>query len=153
MTKCELFEMIPKSEIDRVFRGTAAAELSSDFMGFEDAYKVASIMVPKSWDIIDLGCGYAAQAYYFTKHLRYFAVDAPAWSDVIRFKTDNMKLYVMTIQEFVEKHLDDFDLNCTFAICSAVPDEDARNTVAEYFPNRYIWYPGGDTDVKLKVKR
>lgn len=149
---CELYQMIPKSELDRVFEGTAAAELGAGFMAFEHVYKAASLIVPKGWTILDLGCGYAPQAYYFTDHALYIGVDYPNIKNTIRFKTKNMKLFIMTIQQFVEEYLEKFDLRFTFAICSAVPDEDAQKTVAEYFPNRLIWYPGGKTDLRLEVK-
>ena len=85
-------------------------------------------------------------------HSEYIAVDHDAMNGVIRFRTPNMKFYGMSIQRYIEDHLDDLDLRCTFAICSAVPDRDAEEAVIEYFPNYLCWYPGGKTHMKLEVR-
>lgn len=52
----------------------------------------------------------------------------------------------MSAQTFVETILpklieDGLDLNKTFAICSAVPDEEAQALVAETFPYHQVTYP------------
>lgn len=143
--------MIPKKEIDRVFAGTASAELSRDFLCFELPYKVASQIVPKSWTILDLGCGYAAQAYYFTSHKKYIAVDEIKSDRVIRFQTDNMELHLTSIQDFVRENIKDLDLYHTFAICSAVPDNEAQGLAIREFPHHYVWYPGGMTDIRMWI--
>ena len=68
---CDLYQLIPKEELTRVFRTstTASAELDPTFLGFEDVYKAVSTFVQKDKIIIDLGCSYAAQAFYFTDFL------------------------------------------------------------------------------------
>lgn len=33
-------------------------------------------------------------------------------------------------------------MNKVFAVCSAVPDKEARKLVADTFPNHLVWYPG-----------
>lgn len=149
---CELYQMIPKSELDRVFEGKASAELGRDFLCFEEPYKLASMIVPKTWTIVDLGCAYAAQAYYFAEHLKYIGVDCFTEKDMIRFRTDNMELYEMTIREYVRDHIKKLDFEHTFAICSAVPDRQAQKLTLFQFPNHYVWYPGGKTDLRLEVK-
>ena len=72
---CELFRIIPKEEIKKVFSGTAAAELDHTFLAFEEVYKSVLNFVPKGKTIIDLGCAYAPQAYYFTEYAKYIGVD------------------------------------------------------------------------------
>lgn len=137
---CELFEIIPKQEIERVFRGTAGAELDYTFLAFEDVYKSALNFVPKGKIIIDLGCAYAPQAYYFTEYSGYIGVDINIPD--IHFETDNMKLYEMSIQQFCKKVVDEkWYLGKYFAICSYVPDDEARRCVRETFPNCLVYYP------------
>lgn len=148
---CELYQMIPRSELDRVFEGTASAELGRDFLCFEKPYKLASMIVPKTWTIVDLGCAYAAQAYYFTHHKKYVAVDNYSENDYFRFQTDNMEFFNMSIQKFLSTH-HFVDLERIFAICSAVPDEEAQKLAIETFPNHYVWYPGGIEDLRFEVK-
>lgn len=151
MTACELWSMIPQTEIDRVFQGTASAELAIDFLAFEKCYKFASMLVPETWIILDLGCGYAAQAYYFTNHKKYIAVDCYSEIDCFRFQTDNMEFFNMSIQKFLSTH-HFVDLEHVFAICSAVPDEEAQELTVEIFPNHYVWYPGGIEDFRFEVE-
>lgn len=146
---CELYRMIPKEELDRVFKGTASAELDVDFLGFETPYKVASLVVPKRWTILDLGCGYAAQSYFFTAHKKYIGVDLGGVDFLLRFTTWNTKMYIMRIQEYIVKHHSELDLEHTFALCIAVPDKEAQEMVIREFPNHYVWYPGGVNDLRF----
>ena len=137
----DLFDLIPIKEIERVFKGTASAELSYDFLCMDEVYKAVREFVPTSWTILDLGCGYAAQAYYFLDYPKYIAVGLPAMEGMIRFHTDNMELYEMSIQEYIQKYIETLDCRKTFAICSYVPDDNARNLVRECFPNCLVYYP------------
>ena len=138
---CELFEIIPKQEIKRVFsEGTAGAELDYSFLAFEDVYKSVLNFVPKGKTIIDLGCAYAPQAYYFTGYAGYIGVDIAI--PEVHFETQNMTLHEMSIQQFCKKVIDEeWDLKKCFAICSYVPDDDARRCVRETFPNCLVYYP------------
>lgn len=147
---CELYRMIPESELNRVFKGTASAELGMDFLGFEMPYKVASLVVPKrGWTILDLGCGYAAQAYFFTAYKKYIGVDLRGPESMLRFTTWNTEMYIMRIQDFVAKYLSELDLEHTFALCVAVPDKEAQDMIIREFPHHYVWYPGGINDLSF----
>ena len=65
-------------------------------------------------------------------------VDVPE----VHFETENMKLYEMPIQKFCKKVVDEkWNLEKYFAICSYVPDDDARKCVRETFPNCLVYYP------------
>ena len=137
---CELFRIIPKEEIKKVFRGAAAAELDYTFLAFEEVYKSVLNFVPKGKTIIDLGCAYAPQAYYFTEYSKYIGVDV--FVPDIHFTTANMTLYQMSAQQFCKKVIDEkWDLDNCFAICSYVPDVIARKCVRETFPNCLVYYP------------
>lgn len=137
---CELFRIIPKEEIKKVFKGAAAAELDYTFLAFEEVYKSVLNFVPKGKTIIDLGCAYAPQAYYFTEYSKYIGVDV--FVPDIHFTTANMTLYQMSAQQFCKKVIDEkWDLDNCFAICSYVPDVIARKCVRETFPNCLAYYP------------
>lgn len=141
--ECELFTIIPREEIDRVFTksNTASAEMDFTFLGFEEVYKSILNFVPKNKIIVDLGCGYAAQSYYFTKYKKYIGVDNGI-EDNVHFVTENMEYYNMSIQNFCKMITEqNWNLEEIFAICSYVPDKDARKTVKETFPYCLVYYP------------
>ena len=141
---CDLFKIIPAQEIERVFSdGTASAEMDYTFLAFEEIYKSILNFVPKGKTIIDLGCAYAPQAYYFTEYRGYIGVDIQIPD--VHFITPNMKLYNMSIQEFCKKVTKEkWSLEKFFAICSYVPDADARKCVRDTFPNCLVYYPFRD---------
>lgn len=139
---CELFNIIPNEEINRIFNNsqTASAEMDYSFMGFEDVYKSVTMFVPKGKTIIDLGCAYAPQSYYFKDYRGYIGVDTNMPD--FHFKTFNSSFYEMSIQDFCKKIVENkWDLEKMFAICSYVPDEEARKIVKETFPYCLVYYP------------
>ena len=152
--------LIPKSEMNRVFRESysAAAEIGPDFMCFEEPYQAAVRVADKDSIILDLGCAYAPQAYYFSKCKHYIGVDLPMTlpenpfnypniKPETRFHPDNARFYIMTIQQFIQTVLPKLklDINHVIAVCSAVPDVQARQLVIDTFPVHYVSYPGQKT--------
>lgn len=75
MELCDLLarNLIPKNELDRVFKesDTASAEMDCTFLCFEDAYLEVLRNTNKHDVIIDLGCSYDAQCFYFKDYDRY----------------------------------------------------------------------------------
>ena len=157
---CELYRLIPKEKIDRVFQvsETAKSELDCTFLGFENVYKAVTLFVPKNRIIIDFGCGYAFQSWYFKDYRKYIAVDeCTACADVLDIlETGNSEFYHMRIQDFIENHvrkdrygfcdiklknMDWQSVENVFAICSYVPDTDAQRLVRETFPHCLVYYP------------
>lgn len=104
---CDLLnkKLIPKKELDRVFTQSmsASAEMDYTFLCFEEPYLEALKYVDKDSIIIDLGCSYAAQSFYFTKN-KYIGIDLPMLSsdNEIRFTPPNAEFYIMSIQNFME---------------------------------------------------
>lgn len=143
---CELFNLIPKEKIDQVFEEskTASAELDYAFLGFEDVYKAVTLFVPKSKVIIDLGCGYAFQSWYFRDYKRYIGVDIATKNEDV-LKIENSKFYHMSIQEFVREmyFLTGLRKDEVFAVCSYVPDDEAQEIVRRFFPYCLVYYPTG----------
>lgn len=153
--------LIPKEEMDRVFKKSysASAEIGPDFMCFNEPYQQAACVANKDSIIIDLGCAYAPQSYYFTQCKRYIGVDLPMpapqggyeqypeYVPETRFKPDNARFYIMTIQQFIQTVLPKLklDINHVIAVCSAVPDVQARQLVIDTFPVHYVSYPGQRT--------
>lgn len=141
---CELFTLIPKDEIDKIFSesNTASAELDYTFFGFEKVYKAVAMFVPKSKIIIDFGCAYAFQSWYFKNYEKYIGVDCSTSSkDVLR--TDNSQFFFMSIQAFIKDQFPKlgYKKEDIFAVCSYVPDEEARMIVKECFPYCLVYYP------------
>lgn len=140
---CNLAKIIPKDEIKRVFTEsvTASAEIDITFLAFEDIYEMVLKNTTNDTIIIDLGCAYAPQCWYFKDYQKYIGIDLPS-EDNIRFKTDNTEFYLMSIQDFIKDVLPtlNIDLNKCVAICSWVPDREAQELVRDTFPRHYIYY-------------
>lgn len=131
-------------EIDKIFSelNTASAELDRMFLGFEEVYKAVTMFVPKSKIIIDFGCAYAFQSWYFKDYEKYIGVDSSVSNEDV-LKTDNSKFFFMSIQEFIKEQFLKlgYKKEDIFAVCSYVPDEKARMMVKEYFPYCLVYYP------------
>ena len=141
---CELYKLIPREKINRIFEKseTAGAELDYTFLGFEEVYKAVTLFAPKSRVIIDFGCGYAFQSWYFRDYRKYIGVDNDITENDI-FRTDNAEFYFMSIQEFIknEFHKTGYSFDEVFVICSYVPNTDAQRLVRETFPHCLVYYP------------
>lgn len=144
MDGCELYKIIPRDKIDHVFEASerVGAECDFTFLGFEDVYKAVTLFVPKDKIIVDLGCSYAFQAWYFKDYKRYIGIDCGIRDGVV-LETDNSNFYFTTIQDFIKNILPTlyYDLTEIFAICSYVPDKEARQLVRETFPFCLVYYP------------
>lgn len=141
---CELFKLIPREKIDHVFQTsqTVGAECNISFLGFEEVYKSVTMFVPKSKIIIDLGCAYAFQSWYFRDYRKYIGIDCGSTiNDVLQ--TENSEFHFVTIQHFIKNIFPEFGYNLddVFAVCSYVPDDNAREMVRNFFPHCLVYYP------------
>lgn len=148
---CELYQLIPKDKIDKIFEisQTVGAECDYTFLGFDEVYKAVTLFVPKSKVIIDLGCAYAFQAWYFKDYRKYIGVDNSACDclDVLKeFEMSNADFYYTSIQRFIQEVFPRLVLSLdeVFAICSYVPDEGVREMVRKFFPHCLLYYPTRD---------
>ena len=150
---CDLFKQIPKEKLEYLFKHSdASGELDATFLGFEDPYRVVKDIADKDMVIIDFGCAYAAQSWYFRDHVKYIGVDG--WSDkdsVIH--TENSEYYFTTIQDFIKRawpvlQYTGMTTDNVFAVCSAVPDKEAREMVLTTFKNCLDWYPCEKVTIK-----
>lgn len=141
---CELFKLIPREKINKVFKSseTVSAECDCTFLGFEQVYKAVTLFVPKDRVIIDLGCAYAFQSWYFKDYRKYIGVSIGVnENDVL--ETENSEFFFMSIQHFIREIFPilGYREREVFAICSYVPDADAREMVRHVFPYCLVYYP------------
>lgn len=147
----DIFNYLPIEEADRLFKKNYRMSGNVDYthMGFTNVYKSLLDVVPKHYTIIDLGCCYAPQCYYFKDYRKYIGVDE---DDEERFATENTTHYTMTIQNFISEVLPclKLDLRQCFAICSYVPDFEATELARKTFPNILVYYPAGTWEAIAK---
>ena len=117
-------------------------DIDAEFMGFTDIYKHLAQIIPKERIIVDLGCAYAPQAIFFTKHKKYIGVDLPN-HDIPMVKTKNSQYFLMSIKEWIEKELPKYNKDELFAICSYVPPwyDDNEKLTRDNFRHLFIYYP------------
>ena len=140
----DIFNYMPIEEADRLFKKNyrMSGNMDYTFMGFTGVYKSLLSIVPKHFTIIDLGCCYAAQCYYFKDYEQYIGVDV---LEEERFRTENATHYQMSIQKFIKEVLPELHLNLKqcFAVCSYVNDDKAMELARKTFPNILVYYPSG----------
>lgn len=142
-----LLSLIPKEQIDRVFN-QKECDIDIEFLGFIDIYKKLSEIIPKHFTIVDLGCAYNPQCFYFKDHKKYIAVDLYTKE---RFQAENCELINKSICEYIKNDISDLNLDETFAICSYVPDWHDNNIemVRKTFKNVFTYYPHGGEIVRI----
>jgi len=128
---CELAEKYP--EMFREVLEQDMVDIDGTFLGFVDTYYYLSKLIPTSWIIVDFGCAYNPQAYFFRKHRAFIGVDTGIRK---RFHFENTELFNGTITDYLkQKPLKEK----VFAICNNVPSAET-SLVREYYPNCYIYY-------------
>lgn len=141
---CELFKLIPREKVDHVFRTsqTVGAECDISFLGFESVYKAVTMFVPKSKVIIDCGCAYAFQSWYFRDYQKYIGIDGSTCKNDV-LETENSEFHFATIQHFIKNIFPTlrYSLDDVFAVCSYVPDSNAREMIRNFFPHCLVYYP------------
>lgn len=136
-----LASLLPDDQKDRVF-GQEHIDIDPTFLGFVDTYYALSLIIPSHFTVVDLGCSYAAQSFFFTKHKRYIGVDG---SDDIqeRFYAPNTEHVQATLGTFIRTSLSTLTLETTFAIANYVPPwfNESTEIVRRTFPNCFVFYP------------
>jgi hypothetical protein len=124
------------------------ADIDPSFLGMVETYEALSHLIPKHWTVLDIGCSYAPQAYYFREHKRYIGVNLPQRPRLQTFCFANSEFVWMRGEDFINsKHALMLQLNLeqTFAICNYVPDSNdvLGKAVRGTFKNLYCFYPSG----------
>lgn len=124
-------------------------ELESDDLYMGAVYEAASVVLPKDFAIIDLGCYMAAQAFLFEDFRSYTGIDfydSREYENYIppaRFMTKNSWHYSMSIQDFCLTGMHDPMPKKCYIIMNAVPEDGRiRDTVLRRFKNVAVCYPG-----------
>lgn len=151
--KKSLFKETPQKLLDDIGMEESArlfsyplCELDATYLGFLENYISLQALIPKDFVIIDIGSYQSFQGNCFKGHAAYIGVE-PNVDLEYRLRQDNAKYYLQTGQQFIKETLPTLidkglDLQKTFAVCSAVPDEQLRELVAETFPFHSVEYPG-----------
>lgn len=108
-------------------------DIDGSFLGFVDVYYYLSKVIPKNWTVVDFGCAYNPQSYYFKDHLAFTGVDK--WIKK-RFHFKNTVLFEGTIKDYLKQKP---PTQKVFAICNNVPSEETE-LVRKYYPNCFIYY-------------
>ena len=140
----ELYNYIKKNHKDQiinVFNQDNIIEISPEFLGFLNIYYYLAKIIPINFTVIDFGCGYNAQSFYFINHKKYIGVDF--WPNTVRFQAPNTEFHEMLIDEYIHANKTKFIPEQTFAICSYVPNWRTNNKklVKETFANIFTFYP------------
>ena len=128
---CELCEKYPK--MFKSVLGQKMCDIDGTFLGFVDTYYMLSKLIPKDWVVIDFGCAYNPQAYYFRKHRAFVGVDTGVRR---RFHFENTDLFNGTISDYLKQKP---PKEKVFAICNNVPSNETE-MVRRYYPNCYVFY-------------
>ena len=130
-----LWDKFPKQS-KKIF-AHGSGDIGGDFLGFVDTYYYLAQMIPKDWRVIDFGCSYAPQAYYFQSHREYIGVNI---SSCPKWKFDNGTYFTKSIKDWIENaKKESFDFNHkTFAICNYVPSGEVY-LVRQTFFNLFIF--------------
>ena len=133
-------------QCERVF-SQEYCDIEPSFLGFVNFYYHLSQIVPKHFIIVDLGCAYAPQGYYFRKHKEYIGVDTGKTLE--RFKFDNTTHVTLSIQDYLRRG--GKATSEVFAICNYVPNIDTRS-IAKVFDNLFVFYPHGEPRRLIREK-
>ncbi len=144
-----LFSHLDPDQADYVFAGEC--DIFPDFLGFVDIYRALSGIIPRHFTVVDLGCAYAPQSWYFRGHLKYIGVDIMCKR---RFSQPNTEHHNMATGEFVRQFASGLNLDQTFAICSYVPPWGHENSIEiarATFPNVFTYYLSGDASAMVRI--
>ena len=140
-------------------------EIEPDFLYMGSIYEAASILIPKDYVIIDLGCYMAAQAFLFDEFNGYIGVDNFDTKDSypLRFYTENTMHITDDIRLFLKNVITNgyienlhspkvgmekvLPQDC-YVIANAVTallDDATKQLLLNTFPNVAIEYPGEES--------
>ncbi|MCQ2081654.1 MAG: hypothetical protein MJZ11_08340 [Lachnospiraceae bacterium] len=151
MDYCRLWEYIDKAQLNEMMKSEYPIDVDYSFLCFENIYFGVAEYCARCYaemsnvysktTIIDLGCAYGFQSALFTDTKvfdKYIGVDISLHP---KYETNNSVYFEMSIQNFIKNELPKMNLENVIAICSYVPDEEARRLVRETFDNCIVYYP------------
>lgn len=120
---------------------SGSGDIEPSFLGFVETYKLLAQIIPVGRAVIDLGCAYACQGYYFRHHRVYVGVD-PWLETGPHFKVANGRYFAQSINDFIRDHASEYGGVHSFAICNYVPRwHGGYRAIQETFPHLFVFYP------------
>lgn len=141
----ELVSNLPSEQLKRVF-AQEDVEVEPHFLGFIEQYYYLSKMIPKYMSIIDIGCSYAAQSYFFKEHKHYIGVDIKREPTLERFSFENTTIVEVSKEQFETGFFSSIVLppqKDLFAIVNYVPIN--TRPIRNQFSNIFCFYPSSNT--------
>ena len=144
-------KLIPKEESKKIL-SQDYCDIFPNFMGFVETYYHLSKLIPHNWTVIDIGCAFNAQCYFFQKHRKIISVE-PQLNECFAenlFQANNCDIYRMTGGKFIDSVLPslDLDMSRTFAIMNNNPGwsekENLNSKIRSTFKNLYCFFTSGD---------
>lgn len=119
-------------QCDEVF-SQDMCDIDGSFLGFVDTYYHLSKIIPKDWIVIDFGCAYNPQAYFFRSHKKFVAVDIDKCK---KFKFENTEIHEDGLVKYIQHNPNNFKV---FAICNNVPT-DKVDLIRSHYKDMFIFY-------------
>ena len=139
--------MIPQDQWNEVMNQDMC-DIEPEFLGFVDTYYYLSKIIPLHFTVIDFGCAYNPQCFFFEKHNKLISVDIGKFKKFNNSK--NNTIVEEGIDDFINERHKDFDMDETFAICSYVGTNEIK-TVKSMFKNVYTFYPSNKEEQKKLI--
>lgn len=114
------------------------ADIACDFLGFVSTYFYLAKIIPLDYTVIDFGCAYAPQSYYFRYHKQYIGIDYSL--PKTHFYEKNSVFYGLDCLTFIDKNF--YNNGKQFAICNyAICNKNLLNLIKVSYQNCYVFYP------------
>ncbi len=129
-----------KKQLDNIlFIGDG--DIEPGFLGFTGTYRHLAYTIPLHWTVVDLGCAYAAQSYYFRKHHKYIGVDQGPVSH--RITPPNGVQFCLDIRMWVDSAIrkSEEGEGPVFAICNYMNTDAAAEAARKAYKNIFVYYP------------
>lgn len=134
----KLLQRFPPEMVHQVMKSQMCCDIDESFVGFIETYKQLSKLIPRTWTVVDFGCAYAPQCWYFRKHKEYIGVD---WFAGKRFFTKNTEHKKMSIEDWIFQYAELMP-RTTFAIANYSLSD--TSIVRNNFNYCFTYYPEKD---------
>lgn len=116
-------------------------ELDETFLGAMDVYAGASLIVPPGFHVIDFGCDTGIQSALFPHAASYTGIDLDFGDNPPRYEGPGITHFYGSAQEWLDANADSWADKPCVAICSYLPDSDAKDRVRDVFESVIDFYP------------
>ncbi len=124
-----------------------SGDIDGTFVGFTATYRHLAALIPLHFTVVDLGCAYAAQSYYFRRHLKYIGVDGWAKDRIAAPNTLHLSMSIerylceRSTHGYLRERSTHEGSGPVFAICNYVPTDTTALRAA--YTNLFVYYPEG----------